>query len=184
MCIADENPGYEVYLQGGAGALSKGVNGTMILTLSDMVPYQYITFMSRNVLMPLSNESFFELPLNAAFVLNGEEGKAVYLVKISSWNYDPDTNVLSLGFNPLEFYEGGRLQEFVDMKQELSADKGGEALSSGLYLEIIRDTPENSGSEILEPCQVCGKEFILSSGACQHMKTDVRIAGCSIVSFE
>ena len=180
-CFADDNSGYVVYLQGGAGTLLKGANGTMDLTIHTMIPYYFIAIMNRNILMPLSHESVFEIPLNAAFVSNGEEGEEVYLIKINSWNYDPETNELNLGITPLEFYEGDLLKRFADLKNELSAYKEGEAIRSGLYLEIIRDIPENSGDEISLPCQVCGKEFVMSKRACQYLKADVRMAGCSIV---
>jgi len=142
--IADDNTRYVAYLQGGAGALSEGANGTMVLTIADMVPYYSVPVMNRNILMPLSQDTLPELPIDAALVQNGAEGETVYLIKISSWNYAPDTNELSLAIAPVEFYEGGLLQEFADIKGELSAENVEEALSIGLYLESLEFTPENA----------------------------------------
>ena len=51
---------------------------------------------------------------------------------------------LTLDVGPVEFYEGGDLKKFIDVKQDLSGEKVGKELSTGVYLEVIGGLPENS----------------------------------------
>jgi hypothetical protein len=142
-CTAEENTDYITYVQGGVSSLAEGTNGTMVLTIADVIPYYNLEVVNRNFLMPLTTDSIYQLPLNAALVLNGADGEAVYLVKIKTWSFDSDKTVLALDVEPVEFYEGAVLKKFTDVKQDLSADKVGKELSTGLYLEFIEQPPSN-----------------------------------------
>jgi len=143
-CTAEENTDYITYVQGGVSSLAAGTNGTMVLTIADVIPYYGMEVVNRTILMPLTTDSAYQLPLNAALALNGVDGEAVYLVKIKTWSFDSEKKALSLDVEPVEFYEGSVLKKFTDVKQDLSADKVGKELSTGLYLEVIGQTPANN----------------------------------------
>ena len=142
-CSAEENTDYIAFFQGGATALSEGTNGTMVLTVNDVIPYYHIPVVNRNVLMPLETESPYQLPLNAAIVLNGADGEAVFMEKVISWVYSSDEKTLTLDIKPVEFYEGTVLKDFFEAKQDLTVENVGKELSSGIYLEVVKGTPEN-----------------------------------------
>ena len=43
LCIADESPGYMVYVQGGESSITNGSGGVYMMTVKDIVPYFYLT---------------------------------------------------------------------------------------------------------------------------------------------
>lgn len=45
---------------------------------------------------------------------------------------------------PVEFFEGTVLKKFTDEKQDLSVETVGMSLITGLYLEIVGQTPSNA----------------------------------------
>ena len=96
LCTAAENTDYITYFQGGVSSLAAGTNGTMVLTIADVVPFYDMDVADRTILMPLATDSAYQLPLNAALVLNGADGETMFLVKIKTWSFDsvkksPDT---------------------------------------------------------------------------------------------
>lgn len=155
LCAAEENTDYIMYFQGGVSSLAEGTNGTMVLTIADIIPYYDRQVVNRTTLMPMVNGSVSQLPLNAALVLNGADGETVYLININKWSFDSNKKVLTLDVVPIEFYEGTVLKKFTDGKQDLSADKVGKELSSGLYLERTLKAPSNDGTN-LDYCESQG----------------------------
>jgi hypothetical protein len=171
-CTAEENTDYITYVQGGVSSLAEGTNGTMVLTIADVIPYYDMEVVNRTFLMPLTTDSEYQLPLNAALVLNGADGEAVYLVKIKTWSFDSDKKALTLDVEPVEFYEGVTLKKFTDVKWDLSADKVGKELSTGLYLEIVGGTPSNGNGHGRVPRK---PEFPSSLGDWINQNTQVPI---------
>jgi hypothetical protein len=53
----------------------------------------------------------------------------------------------SLYITPLEFYEGEGLKKFTGAKQNLSEEKVGKELSTGMYFEITSSPPKNTECE-------------------------------------
>jgi len=145
-CSAEENTGYLMYLQGGSSMLSLGTNDTFTLTINDVIPYYEIQVVDRTLLMPMEETSLYELPLNAALVLNKADGESVYLVKTESWLFDEGKTTLTFEIKPIEFYEGKGLKKFTAIQQNLSADMVGNELSTGMYFEIEGDIPSNTYS--------------------------------------
>ncbi|PWR69869.1 hypothetical protein ACKUB1_02925 [Methanospirillum stamsii] len=143
-CTAEGNIDFITYVQGGVSSLTEGTNGTKVLAIADVIPYYALEVANRTIMLPLTNDFAFQLPLNAALVLNGADGEGIYLVTIITWSFDTDKKTLTFDVDPLEFYEGAVLKKFSDEKQRLSADKVGEELSTGVYIEVIGKAPVNS----------------------------------------
>jgi len=158
-CTAEENTDFITYFQGGVSSLAEGTNGTMVLTIADVIPYYDMEVANRTILMPLTTDSAYQLPLNAALALNGADGEAVYLVKIKTWSFDSEKKALSLDVEPVEFYEGSVLKKFTTVKQELSVEKVGKELSTGLYLEVIEQPPANE-HDCVKACKYLGRGTI------------------------
>jgi hypothetical protein len=89
-CSAEKAPGQIIFIQGGSSTLSDGLHGTKTLTMSDVIPYYTLEVANRTIIMPMKEVSRYTLPLNAALVLNGADGKSVYLVKTTSWTFDEE----------------------------------------------------------------------------------------------
>jgi hypothetical protein len=143
VCIAEETLDYPIYLQGGKGILSDGENGTMVLKISEIVPYYQIRVLDRSYLMPIQDISGFALPLNAALVISNNDGEIVSLVKISNWSTDKDNAEINLVIKPLEFYEGTVLDIFNTEKQEISPEIIKNSMMVSIYGEIQEQIPEN-----------------------------------------
>jgi hypothetical protein len=152
-CSAEKAPGHLMYIQGGSSTLSDGTNGTMILTMKDVIPYTVIEVANRTLLIPMEEMSQITLPLNSALVLNGEEGESVYLIKTESWSFDAEKMNLTLEIKPLEFYEGEGLKKFTEAKKNLSTEKVRKEQSTGMYFEIDATTPQNDATCFL--CRCC-----------------------------
>lgn len=151
FCTAEGNTDSITYVQGGISSLAKGTNGTMVLTIADVIPYYDLEVVNRTIMMPITNDFAYQLPLNAALVLNGAGGEGIYLVKIITWSFNIDKKTLTFDVEPLEFYEGTVLKKFSDVKQELSADKVGKELSTGVYIEVLGKEPVN-GADYCVAC--------------------------------
>ena len=95
-CTAEETTDYISYVQGGVSSLAEGTNGTMVLTIADVIPYYDLQVSNRTILTPLTNNSAYQLPLNAVLVLNEADGETTYLVKIKTWSFDGDNKSLAL----------------------------------------------------------------------------------------
>jgi hypothetical protein len=166
-CLAEETPGYLMYVQGGSSTLTEGTTGNLTLTTNDVIPYYEIQVADRTILLPMEGVSSYDLPLNTALVLNSADGELVYLVKTRSWLFDAEKKTLTLEIQPLEFYEGERLKRFTETGQNLSAEKGGKELSTGLYFEITGENPDN---EIWPPKTDC--VYMARWGKCPHTMTE------------
>jgi hypothetical protein len=142
-CSTEQAPAQLMYIQGGSSTLSDGSNGTMTLTMNDVIPYSVFEGANRILLMPMEKMSHITLPLDAALVLNGEEGESVYLIKTESWSFDAEKMNLTLGIKPLEFYESEGLKKFTEAKQNLSEEKVGKDHNTSMYFEISGTIPSN-----------------------------------------
>jgi hypothetical protein len=92
-----------MYIQGGSSTLSDESKGTMTLTMNEVIPYLVLGDTNRINRMPMEETPPYELPLDAALVLNGEEGESVYPIKTESWSFDAEKMDLRSGLNHLSF---------------------------------------------------------------------------------
>ena len=99
------------------------------------------------------------------------------LVKIKTWSFDSDKKALTLDVVPVEFYEGAVLKKFADVTEDLSVEKVGKELSTGLYLEVLGQAPSNN--YVCMPCPGAGMRscfYLAANGrlerGCMMMKDD------------
>ncbi|MFH0967336.1 MAG: hypothetical protein V1862_06595 [Methanobacteriota archaeon] len=145
VCMADEAPGYQIYLQGSDSTLTEGANNMTVLTINDTIPYA-VYLLNKSFVRPIDTI----LPtingsINAAIVISGVDGETTSIVQVSNPVYSAGTNVLMLDVEPLTYYEGTVLKNFSDEEQNMTPDKIGKVVMTRVYLENHQKAPENTG---------------------------------------
>ena len=143
FCIADEAPGYSVYIQGGESSMTEDADGLMLVTIQDVVPYICLEFEKGDRLLPISDVTIFQFPLNAALAFSGTDGDSVSLIQISNLSLSDDNKELTLQINPLEFYEGEMLKGYAHDAIAIEKISTETQKSIGVYLEVPAQTPSN-----------------------------------------
>jgi len=157
VCMADEALGHQVYLQGSDSSVAEGEDGMIILTIENMVPYG-VYLLDNSFIMPIGTIiTDINGSLNAAVIQSGPGGETVSIVQVSNPHYSADSRVLTLEVQPLEFYEGTVLTNFMEEKQDFSTDMNGTILMTGVYLEYNPGAPDNICECECKPqcCQWC-----------------------------
>lgn len=143
FCIADEAPGYSVYIQGGELSMTEDADGLMLVTIQDVVPYICLEFEKGDRLLPISDVTIFQFPLNAALVFSGTDGDSISLIQISNLSLSDDNKDLTLQINPLEFYEGEMLKGYAHDAIAIEKINTETHKSIGVYMEVPAQTPSN-----------------------------------------
>jgi hypothetical protein len=154
ICIADEAPGYLVYIQGGETSIAKGSDGAYMITVKDIVPYFYITDGEQSRLLPVELLNRLTYPRNAALILSGADNETTVMVQVENMSQSDENRVLTLQAGPLEYYEGERLTSFYDKSQEINGFIDGQFARLGVYVEGVRLPLSNQELEMLNFRQV------------------------------
>lgn len=152
---ADETPGYKILIEGGESILIENEDGSMILTIQNVVPYgvifddpEYITLLE--TVLPDTNTT-----MNAGVVLSNPDGDNTSLVQVSNPDYSADTKNLTFAIHPLEFYEGSILADLKERSESLNPDIVKNAHVTRIFLEKGLPVSENFGdiNRCMDDCE-------------------------------
>ncbi len=155
VCSADETPGYKILIEGGESILIENEDGSMILTIQNVVPYgvifddpEYITLLE--TVLPDTNTT-----MNAGVVLSNPDGDNTSLVQVSNPDYSADTKNLTFAIHPLEFYEGSILADLKERSESLNPDIVKNAHVTRIFLEKGLPVSENFGdiNRCMDDCE-------------------------------
>jgi len=146
VCMAaeeatEETPVYLTFIQGGVNSIADGENGMKVITVEDVIPYADFSADDENALVKIDTLSTLPVPLKAAVVSKGPDGKSVSMVEVSKISFSEGNEVLTLEATPLKFYEGDVLQSFASEQTELGT--AGNTEKTGIYFEVTDTQLEN-----------------------------------------
>jgi|GEM_PF-1067909 len=152
---ADATFGYKILLEGGESIITENEDGSMILTIQNVVPYgvifddpEYITLLE--TVLPDTNST-----MNAGVVLSNPDGDHTSLVQVSQLDYSAETKNLTFVIHPLEFYEGSILADLKERSESLNPDIVRNAHVTRIYLEKGLPVSENFGdiNRCMDDCE-------------------------------
>jgi hypothetical protein len=141
-CLAEDTPGYLLYLQGGESSVTNGSDGAQVVTIKDIIPYLYQKAENSGFLIPATQLVNTTTPLKAALIRSGTGNESVSLVEISNLSLSEKELTLTLKVGSPIFYEGELLKPFASESTGLVTEISG-VYTTGLYLEISGKTPDN-----------------------------------------
>jgi hypothetical protein len=143
ICSADESSGHKILVEGGESILTENEDGSMILTILDIIPYgvifddpEYITLLES--VLPDNN-----VTMNAGVIFSSPDGNNVSLVQVSNPDYSADTRNLTFFIHPLEFYEGSILADLKDQSENMNSEIARKAHATRIFLEKGLSVSEN-----------------------------------------
>ena len=155
VCSADETPGYKILIEGGESILIENEDGSMILTIQNVVPYGVIfdnpvSITLLEMVLPDNNTV-----MNAGVVLSNPDGDNTSLVQVSNPDYSADTKNLTFAIHPLEFYEGSILADLKERSESLNPDIVRNAHVTRIFLEKGLPVSENFGdmNRCMDDCE-------------------------------
>lgn len=136
FCVAEEVPGLVAYVQGGNASIKEDPDGSLVLTVHDIIPYFYLKSEKNSYLIPLDGLSGFSYPLNAAVLFSGSDADSGAFVIISNLSLSDENTLLTAHVSPNEFYEGEALKTRIDNQGSLNLTRVQNYPESSIYLEI------------------------------------------------
>ncbi|PWR74870.1 hypothetical protein ACKUB1_13520 [Methanospirillum stamsii] len=143
VCYADESPGYKILIEGGESVLTENKDGSMNLTIQNVIPYAaifdepgYIVLLE--MVLPEKNTT-----MNAGVIFSNPDGDNISLVKVSNPDYSADTMNLSFVIHPLEFYEGNILADLKGQSDSLNPDIPEKEHTTRIFIEKEITVSEN-----------------------------------------
>ena len=153
--LADEQPVYVMYIQGGENSITSEADGAVSLTIRDIIPYANIIHGERNTLIPVEISVVNRLPAPAAVVLNEGRNESVTFVAISDLSLSEGNTTLTILASPEKFYEGEALRSFdsgtVDIRNLIERKFD----HIGVYLEEQEQPVENKWNNPNAPVGTC-----------------------------
>ncbi|NLW76029.1 MAG: hypothetical protein GXY18_06330, partial [Methanomicrobiales archaeon] len=146
VSISDESPQYIIYVQGGESSIIHGSEGITDIIVKDIIPYAHFSDGKEILFIPDTLVQSITGSINAVVVFSGAGGESVSLISISNLSLSHENKVLTLGVNPLEFYEGEALKSFAREKNELDAIDDDKFEITGIYFKIIGTALTNNNS--------------------------------------
>ena len=143
FCVADEAPSYLVYVQGGESSITNGSDGAYVITVKDIIPYVHIADGEKSSLKLVERLTNLTYPMNAALVLSGADNETTVMVQVANVSLSDENKILTLQVDPLKYYEGERLNSFNDRKQSIKAVNGLRFTRTGVYFEVVKESPAN-----------------------------------------
>jgi len=150
FCVADEAPGYTLYIQGGESSITEDTDGMITIKIQGIVPYFHLEFEKEKQLLPIGDISRYSLPVNAAIVSYGSDGDTTSLVQISNLSLSDENRVLTIQMKLLEFYDGDVLKDYAKDSKNLDITENEPNFEIGIIIEGASVTPENA-----LPCIEC-----------------------------
>lgn len=142
-CCATDSPRFLATLTGGESTIVNDTNETMIITVQNPDPYANITKEDNTTQISVDLLQYSVLPINAVTVFSGPETKTVSTVKIENISISNNAEILTLKVKPLQFYDGELLSSYAKDTVNLQELEKKSFNSTGLYLEMVKNVPEN-----------------------------------------
>lgn len=136
-----------MYIQGGESSFSSSPDGTISITVRDIIPYINVNDDNRSTLMPVTILSNLSSPKEAAFVFSEAGNESVSMVKISNLSLSADNTILTLQVTPEKYSEGTVFKSFAEKNVDLDTITGEKFNASGIYLALTAKCPVNSYSD-------------------------------------
>jgi hypothetical protein len=152
VCLAEDAPSYVIYIQGSESSITNETDGITDIMVKDIIPYSHVSYGEKSRLIPVKRISNITGPLNAVIHFSGSDGESVTLVRVSNLSLYDENKVLTLRVHPLEFYEGRILTSLASEKNDLDKIPLDSFDSTGIYLEITEQTPQNDTIIELDDC--------------------------------
>ena len=143
FCIADEPSPIITNIQGGESIIANGTDGTMMITIHDIIPYFYMADGRISSLVPVDLLTYMAYPTNAAITLSSADDESVSMIEVSNLSFSKEDSQLTLHVRPIEFYEGEALKPYIDEELVRAIELTSKSDSTTIYLEIIKATPDN-----------------------------------------
>lgn len=138
-------------------------DGSLVLTVHDIIPYFYLASEKKSVLIPIEGLSGFSYPLNAAVVFSCSDAESGAFVVISHLSPSDENTILTAHVTPNEFYGGQVLKTRIDNYSSLSFSSGENYQDSRIYLEVPLIPPMNA-QDIDDKWELCIVNCYLSGG--------------------
>ena len=153
-CFAADSPGYLATLTGGESQIVNGTDGMMVITLDNPDQKVNITKEDNTSQISVGLLKYAVLPIDAIAVFSSPEMKTASIIKIENLSISDYNDNLTLKVKPLEYYDGEVLTSYVQDTVNLKELDEKLFNSTGLYLEMINNIPENFHNSIspLEKC--------------------------------
>jgi hypothetical protein len=171
LYIADEPPGYLVYIQGGKSSITNGSDKMMMITVKDIIPFFHITEGKMSSLIPVEQLTSLTYPMSAALVFSGVDNETTFMVKVANLSLTDGNNVLTLQVEPLQYYEGDYLKSFDSAIQGLEMLIGSQYSRSAIYIEATSRAPDNTGC-VTWMCCVYAQSVCEGKAYCECMRDD------------
>ena len=149
--MAAESPIYVAYIQGGESTITNGSSGMDLITVKDVVPYFHIADGNWSSLVSIKQLSNITYPLHAAFIFSDNNGENSSIIEISNLSLSYEMKALTLQITPQKYYEGEVLKSF-SKNVGLDILNVSKFSSTGIYLELIGNPPQNYGFGPVMPC--------------------------------
>jgi hypothetical protein len=149
FCVADEAPGYQVFIQGDGCSISKGSNSPYVITVKDIVPYFHITDGGKDWLISAERLTNLTYPVNAALVLSAGDNETTMMVQVTNVSLPDRDKGLTIQADPLPYYDGGHLQSFDAKRSELKTIYDSNYSKAAIYMEFEKGSPLNGGANCL-----------------------------------
>ena len=146
ICVADDAPSYQVYIQGGESSITNGSDEAYIITVKDITPYFHIADNEESNLIPVERLNNQASSLNAALVLAGDSDESVFMVRVINMSLSDGNKILTLKVEPLEYYDGVLLNLFNQKKQEIDLISDNLFIHTGVYLESMGEPLKNDNA--------------------------------------
>ncbi|MDX8550272.1 hypothetical protein KHC33_12055 [Methanospirillum sp. J.3.6.1-F.2.7.3] len=155
VCSADESSGYKFLIEGGESILTENEDGSMNLTIQNVIPYAVIfkepeSFTLLEMVLPDNNTT-----MNAGVIFSNPDGDNTSLVQVSQPDYSADTKNLTFVIHPLEFNEGSILADMKERSESLNSDIVRNANLTRIYLVKGLSVSENYGdiNRCMDDCE-------------------------------
>ncbi|PWR76220.1 hypothetical protein ACKUB1_14210 [Methanospirillum stamsii] len=153
-CFAADSPGYLATLTGGESQIVNGTDGMMVITLDNPDQKVNITKEDNTSQISVGLLKYAVLPIDAITIFSSPEMKTASIVKIENLSISDNNDNLTLKVKPLDYYDGEVLTSYAQDTVNLKELDEKLFNSTGLYLEMINNIPENFHNSIspLEKC--------------------------------
>lgn len=146
FCEAEEAPNFVAYIQGGNTSITEDLDGSLILTIHDIIPFFYLGSEKKIVLIPIEGLSGLAIPLNAAVLFSGSDADSEAFVVISNLSLSEENTILTTHITPHEFYESDVLITRVGNQSPLSISNGEKYHKIMIYMKLPHIPPQNTQS--------------------------------------
>jgi hypothetical protein len=145
ICCAADTPGSLAYLHGGSAVVNTTEN-VMTITVSNPDNFVNITKDGNTTSIPVIFLTYVSVPIDAVVVFNDKDTKVASIVKIENLTFSDDKRYLTLQVDPLDYYDRTLLSPFAQDTLNLHQLDKKTFNATGVYMEIIKSTPDNAGS--------------------------------------